>query len=93
MRVTKAVAVVAIGLATVLVAALGGLTPAFAATTSAFSSDDFESGGLNTALWTVTDPAGDGDVSVSDGLLHLAVPASTNYDIWNTNRSLRVTQP
>uniref|UniRef100_UPI00101DB800 DUF1349 domain-containing protein n=1 Tax=Phytoactinopolyspora endophytica TaxID=1642495 RepID=UPI00101DB800 len=29
----------------------------------------------------------------SDGLLHLAVPASTNYDIWNTNRSLRVTQP
>ncbi|NED95097.1 DUF1349 domain-containing protein [Phytoactinopolyspora alkaliphila] len=60
---------------------------------AAFVSDDFASGSLNTGLWAITDPAGKGNATVNDGRLRLSVPSGTNYDIWGTNRALRVTQP
>jgi uncharacterized repeat protein (TIGR02543 family) len=72
---------------------VAGIAPVVAATEHAFVSDDFASGSLNTNLWTVTDPAGKGNVSVSNGRLRMSVPSGTNYDIWGTNRALRVTQP
>lgn len=80
------------GLAAVVAVSAFGLVPA-SASEAAFVSDDFSAGGLDTSLWTVTDPAGEGSVTVTDDQLHLTVPDSTDYDIWNTNRALRATQP
>ena len=64
-----------------------------------FVSDDFSGCDLNTGVWTVHDPLGDGTV-VQDTLhLSLAVPAGTAHDAWGTgpsawyNEVLRVSQP
>ena len=63
----------------------------------AFVSDDF-SGGLDSSVWSVVDPVGDGSVGVSgvgssDARLELGVPAGVSHDLWHaSNRSLRVMQ-
>lgn len=61
-------------------------------------SDDFSAATLNTGLWSVTDPVGDGRVSTtgtgtSDARLALALPSGPSHDAWGSNRSLRVLQP
>ncbi|MPV36594.1 hypothetical protein, partial [Georgenia subflava] len=60
-------------------------------------SDDFSSGVLDPAVWSVSDPAGVGEVGfqgvgTSNAGLSLSVPAGANYDAWGVNRGLRVTQ-
>ncbi len=65
---------------------------------SGIVSDDFHTGSLNTQLWTVVDPVGDGTVQLvgagtADAHLLLSVPAGTNHDAWTTNNALRVMQP
>src|SRR5690625_1176644 len=88
-------AVASLGLVTSGFVALGATAHA---QTPAFISDDFSNGTLDSSVWTVTDPAGHGTISfpgagTDNARLALSVPAGTNYDIWGTNRSLRVTQP
>lgn len=62
--------------------------------TQGATSDDFSSASLNTALWTVIDPVGDGTVSMTGTQLRLAVPQGANHDVWRQgNRTLRVMQP
>lgn len=65
---------------------------------SAFRSDDFSSGSLDPAIWTVSDPQGDGAVAfpgagTSDARVSLSVPTGPSHDAYNVNRSLRATQP
>jgi len=66
---------------------------------SGIVSDDFSSGGLDTGLWTVVDPVGDGTVAVAgagtaDARMLLSLPAGTSHDIWTSgNDALRVIQP
>lgn len=85
--------------AAVLGLAVGPLVALPAAAASpAFTSDDFSSGGLGGAPWTVVDPVGDGTVAVTgvaeqDARLVLSVPGGASHDPWNTNRALRVMQP
>jgi hypothetical protein len=58
------------------------------------TSDDFNACALNTNLWTVVNPLGDGVVTVTGTELQLAVPAGISHDIWaDGNKSLRVMQP
>ncbi len=59
-------------------------------------SDDF-SGGLDSSVWSVVDPVGDGSVvasgqGTSDAWVELGVPAGTSHDPWGANRSLRLMQ-
>ncbi len=63
-----------------------------------FTSDDFDSATLDTDLWDIIDPQGDGTVSVvgagtSNARLLLSVPEGTAHDPWVVNTSLRVMQP
>lgn len=65
---------------------------------AAVVSDDFSAGLLDTDVWTVVDPAGDGQVTVvgqgtGDVRLALTVPAGAAHEAFNTNRALRVVQP
>lgn len=65
---------------------------------AAFHSDDFSSGSLDPAVWTIVDPQGDGTVSfpgagTSDARVALAVPTGPSHDAYGVNRSLRATQP
>ena len=60
-------------------------------------SDDFNTGSLDTSLWQVVDPQGDGTVALvgagtQDALLELSVPAGTSHDAWTNNTTLRVMQ-
>ena len=64
----------------------------------AFLSDDFYAGTLDTQLWDVVDPQGDGTVELvgagtPDAQLLLSVPAGTEHDAWTDNTALRVMQP
>lgn len=61
-------------------------------------SDDFHTGSLDTQVWQVVDPQGDGSVDLvgagtPDAHLRLSVPAGTDHDAWTDNTSLRVMQP
>lgn len=60
-----------------------------------FVSDDF-SNGLDTSLWSIVDPVGDGQWGVTgtgdDARLDLSVPAGTSHDPWHENLSLRAMQ-
>ncbi|HKK71099.1 MAG TPA: Ig-like domain-containing protein [Candidatus Krumholzibacteria bacterium] len=69
-------------------------TPPLDSLPAVLVSDDFSSAGLDTTLWTVVDPLGDGTVTQSGGLLELSVPGGVEHDLWvNGNESLRVVQP
>ena len=61
-------------------------------------ADDFHTGTLDTSLWEVVDPAGDGIVDLvgagtPDAHMRLSIPAGTSHDAWTPNTSLRVMQP
>lgn len=60
-------------------------------------SDDFSAGLLDTQVWSVVDPVGDGAVSIvgagtNDMQLALSLPGGVAHDAFNSNRSLRVVQ-
>lgn len=62
------------------------------ATGNAPASDDFSSGALN-SRWVISNPVGDGTVSVSGGRLRMSIPGGVDHDVWtNGNRSLNVMQ-
>ncbi|MEM7167478.1 MAG: DUF1349 domain-containing protein [Planctomycetota bacterium] len=81
-----------------LVSFVGTSTPqAEAQGASGIVSDDFNACTLNLALWTVVDPVGDANVSVTgggtdDAQLLISLPAG-NHDAWVVNESVRVMQP
>ena len=57
-------------------------------------SDDFHAGSLNSSLWSVENPVGDGSVSVNGHALVLSVPGGTEHDSWTSGlHALRVVQP
>lgn len=56
-------------------------------------SDDFTACAVDTAVWTVVDPIGDGTVSVNGSQLELSVPGGVGHDVWTGgNNSLRLMQ-
>jgi beta-xylosidase len=57
-------------------------------------ADSFNSGSLNTALWSFVNPVGDGSYSLNGSELLLVVPAGANHDptFGGTDNSLRVVQ-
>jgi regulation of enolase protein 1 (concanavalin A-like superfamily) len=65
----------------------------------AILSDDFHTGVLDSQVWEVVDPLGDGAVELvgagtSDAHLELSVPAGTSHDAWGDDPTvLRVMQP
>jgi uncharacterized repeat protein (TIGR02543 family) len=76
--------------------AVGAPGVAAAASGSGIVSDDFHEG-LNTSLWSVIDPTGDGSVGIvgagtSDVGLSLGLPGGVEHDAWNTDNALRVMQ-
>ncbi len=57
-------------------------------------SDDFHASSLNTSLWSVENPVGDGSVSLNGHALVMSLPAGTDHDLWTGgSRALRVVQP
>ncbi|MGA9115311.1 MAG: FlgD immunoglobulin-like domain containing protein [Bacteroidota bacterium] len=46
-------------------------------------SDNFNSSGLNTSLWTFTNPRGDAIVSMTGSLLQVEVPGGVSHDVWS----------
>ena len=63
----------------------------------AFHSDDFNAPNLDTDLWTLIDPVGDGSIAIvgagmGDAHLLLTVPGGTDHDPARKNRSLWVMQ-
>lgn len=63
----------------------------------AISADDFHTGVLDTELWQVVDPRGDGNVQLvgagsPDAHLRLSVPAGADHDASTNNTALRVMQ-
>jgi len=68
------------------------------ATPAAILSDDFHTGVLDTLLWEVVDPQGDGTIELvgagtPDAQLLLSVPQGTVHDPWTSNTALRAMQP
>ena len=60
---------------------------------SGLVSDDFHSTSLNTSLWTVVNPVGDGTVSLNGLDAVLSVPSGTEHDLWTSgDQSLRILQ-
>ncbi len=45
-------------------------------------SDDFHASSLNTSLWSVENPVGDGSVSLNGHALVMSLPAGTDHDLW-----------
>jgi len=55
-------------------------------------TDEFD-GGLDTNLWTFSDPKGDSAVSTTGSQLAISVPAGTSHDLWrNANHAPRLMQ-
>jgi uncharacterized repeat protein (TIGR01451 family) len=64
------------------------------AATSGPVSDEFNASALNTALWTVVNPVGDGATTMSGTEALLTLPAGGPHDLWTGgNASLRLLQP
>ena len=55
-----------------------------AANPSAAFFDNFDGSSLNTNVWTFVNPLGDASLSVSNGLLQIAIPKGPSHDIWTT---------
>ncbi len=78
-----------------LIALLTGLaaTSTTARAQSGPVSDDFHSTTLNTSLWTVVNPVGDGTVSLNGTDAVLSLPAGTPHDLWTGgNQTVRILQ-
>ena len=57
-------------------------------------SDSFNSGSLDTGLWTFVNPVGDGSFQVTGGKLQLTAPGGTSHDLWSDGENaVRVMQP
>ena len=57
-------------------------------------SDNFNTGTLNTGLWTFVNPVGDGSESLTGTNLLLTVPAGVSHDVWSTgDNAARILQP
>ena len=61
-------------------------------------ADDFHTGVLDTQVWQVVDPQGDGTVDLvgagtPDAHLQLSVPTGVEHDAWTDNTTLRAMQP
>jgi hypothetical protein len=57
-------------------------------------SDDFHSSVLNSSLWTISNPVGDGTVTVNGGHLLMSIGGGVDHDVWTAgNRSLNIMQP
>ncbi len=57
-------------------------------------SDDFSQCELNSALWTVVNPAGDGALTVTGNTARFSIPAGSEHNMWNDNAdALRIMQP
>ena len=75
-----------------LVITLAGMV--MSSNASALTSDDFDDSELDSAIWKVVDPSGDGLASVDGTRVLLSVPAGTRHDVWTGgNQSLRIMQP
>ena len=82
-----------------LAAVLGAVPSLFAAfalllSSSANANDDyFDAGALDTSIWTIVDPRGDGSITFDATHAIISVPAGTSHDIWtsgnNSNRIMR----
>jgi len=68
------------------------LTTSACGSTQGPKSDDFHSTSLNTSLWTVVNPLGDGTVSLNGTNLLLSLPAGTQHDVYTSDPGLRVMQ-
>lgn len=56
-------------------------------------SDNFNATTLNTSLWTVVNPVGDGMVRLNGAEALLSVPAGVDHDLWTAgDRSVRLMQ-
>ncbi len=87
----RSVGAVAIG-----VCALFALLPVAPAGASGSGpvSDDFNTPTLNSSVWSIENPAGDGSVSLTGQALALSVPAGSGHDLWSGDVNvLRVVQP
>ena len=63
------------------------LTPPITSPLQTVLSDDFNSGTLNTSIWTIMDPKNDSRFTIvgngtQDALLSIEVPANTSHDVW-----------
>lgn len=57
-------------------------------------SDNFDEPSLNTSLWKLENPLGDGTVSMSGSGVTLNVPRGSNHDLWTSgNNAVRIVQP
>ncbi len=72
---------------------LGVAVALLAATACVPLSDDFHTSSLNSSLWSVEDPVGDGSVSMNGHALVLSVPVGSEHDTWSNGvNGLRVVQ-
>jgi regulation of enolase protein 1 (concanavalin A-like superfamily) len=53
-------------------------------------SDEFTS--LNSSLWTIENPRGDGTMGVIGNQAQIQVPAGSPHDLWTTNNAVRMVQ-
>jgi Chitobiase/beta-hexosaminidase C-terminal domain/FG-GAP-like repeat len=57
-------------------------------------SDNLDEASLNTSLWTIENPLGDGTVTMNGSGATLNVPMGQNHDLWTTgDNSVRIMQP
>jgi hypothetical protein len=57
-------------------------------------SDDFNGPNLNTQLWTLVNPFGDGQLAMTGTQVSLQIPAGTPHDAWTgANNTVRLMQP
>jgi regulation of enolase protein 1 (concanavalin A-like superfamily) len=60
---------------------------------SGIESDDFNATVLDSGLWQLVDPVGDGQAVMTGNQLELSVPAGTSHDVWRSgNFAARVMQ-
>ena len=62
--------------------------------TGGIVSDNFDEKALNTSLWTLENPLGDGTVTMNGSAATLNVPMGTTHDLWTTgDDAVRIMQP
>jgi hypothetical protein len=57
-------------------------------------SDNLDEPSLNTSLWTLENPLGDGTIAMNGSGVNLNVPMGQNHDLWTTgDNAVRIMQP
>ena len=60
---------------------------------ASLTADLFDAPSLDTGVWTVVDPVGDGSVTMTGSQLSIAVPAGVSHDVWTAgNFAPRIVQ-